>query len=396
MSIRKLFPEYPFIFRTPPKSKVRFGTRRLYVDLPWQVYHFLKLAMIKATEEDLSAIDIGKEWQKFLKENKNALTVNGKPFVTVFLCSPLSSTRPSLRMRIKWELFVEYLEIKASQLASEVEKDGEDIMKVYRDIWKNLLFIIGEVKPVEEKHLHLMRDDFRELLKKTGDFQQIEELLNLMQSLVDQLRRAEEESNVVSIGLYTSSVSMYIRQLHAALTETFNIPAAYLLLRNILEWFVKLVILLNVGRGINPNVYLYSMFFYEYEGCPKIYSLDRFKKKSIKKFLKILQEQSGETIYILEVLDKLQEKQVPSLGINRDLLRNFAQTYGLGGGNLIELYRACSTVIHNQPPLPFFSLLEIKFFKHFLKKFLITAEKLIEIAIPAVEARTSSLPYHTI
>ena len=69
MSLRELFPTYPLGLRTPPNSRIRFGTRNTYVDLPWQAYRFLAAAMNKAVETDLTAEELREEWQRFLREN---------------------------------------------------------------------------------------------------------------------------------------------------------------------------------------------------------------------------------------------------------------------------------------------------------------------------------------
>lgn len=69
-------------------------------------------------------------------------------------------------------------------------------------------------------------------------------------------------------------------------------------------------------------------------------------------------------------MGKFREKGIPLLKIDKSSLRNFCEKYGLEETKFYEIYSACSWIIHNQPPLPFFSLLEVKFFKYFLKRYL--------------------------
>jgi len=38
-------------------------------------------------------------------------------------------------------------------------------------------------------------------------------------------------------------------------------------------------------------------------------------------------------------------------------------------GKLAGIYSACSIIVHEQPPLPFYHLLETKFLKHLLKQY---------------------------
>jgi hypothetical protein len=43
LGVRDLYPKYPMQFVTPPGSRVRFGTRDAYVDVPWLVYRLYML-----------------------------------------------------------------------------------------------------------------------------------------------------------------------------------------------------------------------------------------------------------------------------------------------------------------------------------------------------------------
>jgi hypothetical protein len=135
------------------------------------------------------------------------------------------------------------------------------------------------------------------------------------------------------------------------------------------------------------NYFLSSMFFYEYETVKnpqkskkRRYSLEGFVIES-KKILKIISKIPTDQYYISQLVSKLREKHMPTLGINPKVLEDFSKEYDLDEADLSKLYSECSYVIHNQPPLPFFSLLEVKFFKHFLEKYLqsirLMAERLI-------------------
>ena len=62
------------------------------------------------------------------------------------------------------------------------------------------------------------------------------------------------------------------------------------------------------------------------------------------------------------------KKRFPKLGIRRETLEEFQRRYD-ADVSLKNYWSACSEVMHNQSPLPFFSLLEVKAFKHFLKKY---------------------------
>lgn len=118
VSLRELFPTYPLSLRTPLGSKIRFGTRRLYVDLPWVAYHFIMfLEMSKATEVDLTTEIVRKDWEEFLQNYKSLLTIDEKTFVTIYLRSIEFSEKKLLVLNVKWTLFVKYLEEKAKRVS---------------------------------------------------------------------------------------------------------------------------------------------------------------------------------------------------------------------------------------------------------------------------------------
>jgi len=398
MSLKEFFPTYPLSIKSPPKSRIKFGTRSLYVDLPWQPYYFLQIAMSKAVEAELTKEEVREEWHKFLQANKDSLTLRGKPFVSVSLRSTPFSEKDYLRLDVKWNLFIEYLEERAMRLLSEIEKrETESIMEVYREIWINFFSITGVIVPSKPAYFPSARERFRKLLKRTGDYFYIEALLDQFEGV---MARVEEvmKDKIPSIQLYITNLVMDIQHLRA-LIDVVDIPAAYLLLRNLLENFIKLFVYLKVGSSIDPNVVLYSMFLYEYEisGRGRVYSLNRFRDEWIRKFLKIFSAiPPDKTLDLLEFVSKLKEKQMPTLGVNSKVLKEFSEIYGLNEINLDKLYSACSSVIHNQPPLPFFSLLEVKFFKHFLEKYLQSfraiVEKLVDEKIELKRIQTPSSP----
>lgn len=399
--MKELFPVYPLILKSLPKTKIKFGTRWLYVDLPWQAYHFMQLIASKSLERDITAGEVKKEWDQFLSQHKDSLTLNGRPFISVYLKSAFG--KKFLGLRIKWWLFTECLEEKASSFIKKIEISGEKLMEVYREIWTNFFNVIGEMESPPPTYFPVAREKFRTLLKRTGDYSYIEELLNQFEKLITKINEILGDKNS-PVKLYTTNLLMDIRHLRVSV-EVANIPTAYLLLRNILESFVKFFVYLKVGKSIDRHLYtvLSSMFIYEYEavreyGLKKLrrYSLKGFIDEFVRKFSKVAKTISPD-MTLQEFISKLKEKQVPTLGINPQFLKEFSKKYNLNEANLDKLYSACSVVIHNQPPLPFFSLLEVKFFKHFLEKYIqsmrILTEKIINEKIKIKTIPTSFLLY---
>lgn len=400
MSLRELFPVYPLILKSPPRSRTKFGTRHLYVDLPWLAYYFMELGMRKAAEADLTTKVVRKEWKEFLQHYKTFLTLDGKPFVSVSLRPERFSGKKLFMLNVKWALFIKYLEKKAKSFMLDVESDGKNVMKVYKEIWVNFFSLRREVAPPEPAYFPSAHERFRKLLKRTGDYSYLRELLNQLENTVKLIGEAEKKK-IPSIQLYSINLRMDVQHLRT-LIDNVNIPAAYLLLRNVLENLIKLFVYLDIGKSFDPDLVLSTMFLYEYEtaGKPHLkkrrrYSLKKFKNEFAKKFLKIHNAfSSNEPLDLFELINKLKEKQISPLGVNPKLLKEFSDSYGLDGTNINELYSACSEVIHNQPPLPFFSLLELKFFKFFLEGYMhslrIIVEKLTNRKIQPREIHVSS------
>jgi len=370
MTLRELFPRYPLNLVTPRGSEIRFGTHKLYVDFPWQAWRFMILMMERSSEADLNAEEVKEEWQETLRNNN--LIFQDKPLASVYLWDAPFTHKKSLVLRVNWDLFLEYLEEKAQNFASEVERDGRNIVKLYREIWMNFFGVVGELKEAEAFYFH-KRGNFRKLLKRTGDYAYLEGLLIRFERTIRQIEEYVENKNIPNAKFYTTNFLMDIQHLRA-LIDVFSIPPAYLLMRNILENFIKFFVYLHIGEQLNAsNFVLGTMFLYEYEADKKQrrYSLDEFKREFIKKFLKIKETfSSDEELDISEVMSKFKEKGIPILGVNPKVLEDFSLNYSLTETNLDKLYSACSEVIHNQPPLPFFSLLEVKFFKHVLGKYI--------------------------
>jgi len=384
MTLRELFPRYPLILKTPPRSRIKFGTHRLYVDFPWQTCHFMAKEMEMSAEADLTAEGVSRKWHNFLQDNKQFLIFQNKPLASAYLWDAPFTHKKSLVLRIKWDFFLEYLEEKAQNFTLEVEKDGKSIRKLYMEIWLNFFSLVGELEAPESFYFH-ERENFMKLLKRTGDYSYLEVLLTRFESTIHQIEDYAKNKDIPVAQLYTANFIMDIQHLHA-LIDVLSIPPAYLLMRNILENLVKFSVYLNMGKSINePNLVLSAMFLYEYEADKeqRRYSLGKFKSEFIKKFLKIKDTFfTDEALDISEVVRKFKEKGIPILGVNPKVLEEFSVNYGSNKPNLVILYSACSEVIHNQPPLPFFSLLEVKFFKHFLGKYIKTlqviAEKIID------------------
>lgn len=238
MSLKQLFPVYPLILVSPPKSGIKFGTRSIYVDFPHQTYLFMQLMMGKTTKADMTTEEVREEWLRFLQEHKRFLIFREKPLASVYLRRNKFSGKKFFVLNVRWDLFIEYLEEKASGFVSDLENDGKNVMKVYREIWTNFFSIRGEMTPPEPRYFPPTRERFRKLLKRTGDYSYVIGLLDQFEDMT-KLMGEKIKNEVPSIQLYITNLIMDIQHLHT-LVDIVDIPATYLLLRNLLENFIKL------------------------------------------------------------------------------------------------------------------------------------------------------------
>jgi hypothetical protein len=100
----------------------------------------------------------------------------------------------------------------------------------------------------------------------------------------------------------------------------------------------------------------------------KCYSIKSLKKDYGKELSAALQAIPPDDVnWEGKVFQEIARRQCPKLCIKFITFKEFRESYNV---DLFENYwSACSEIIHNQSPLPFFSLLEVKAYKHFLKKY---------------------------
>lgn len=110
---------------------------------------------------------------------------------------------------------------------------------------------------------------------------------------------------------------MSVQHLHA-LIDVLNVPAAYLMLRNILEDLVELLVYLDVARSFDSNLVLSVIFLYDYESTAKRrrYSLKKFRREFVKKLLRTgIDSESEQPLSADEYVNRFRKRNVPILGV---------------------------------------------------------------------------------
>ncbi len=382
MRLSKLFPTYSIqiTFRERDKAgrKIRIRPAQIYVDVPQQIYSFIVSICSEMFERNISADEFKRRWKDFVAREKS-ICLDGKPLVRLHLIDNSISNTRTISLRINWDVFFEYLERKSEHWIAQIEKDGKMIKDAYNEILANFYFSTGghlrllKIKEDKLKQTYGRNfENFRKILLYAGDYYEIKFYLERLLELIARLEDTFYEENEASV-YFTSQLKMWWYGLLSAF-EILSIPACYFHLRNILELLIKLIIYQKIAESFKENREIVLMLLFEGErikaGGKSIYKHDDLKNWEIEinkalnrilsKPLEELQEDWENKVLILK--DKC-------LNLTRKSIEIICKEYNLQA-NLKNLWTACSEIIHNQPPLPFYSLLEIKIFKHFLKYYI--------------------------
>jgi hypothetical protein len=381
-----LYPAYgvSLVVRSEKGRRIRLRPSKIFVDMPWIVYSFAGYIVNKIAEADVSAKEVKDLWNEVVEKNKELLTVDGKPYVTVGLKK--HSFSPNLvivQIRVNWRKFFEFYERVSEDEASKIIKNGSYIREIYNDIIFNTLWSASikafEIKFTLTERLLL---NFVKVLKYSGDYYQVEEILNNILSVIDKLHQQLSEK-YCNWELFTWQLKSDWIKLHES-WERIDIPACYFYLRNVLELFLKIALykflLSNFSFQKNIEEVLIRVLF-EAERTKKLLVIRKKEDYSTWKqnFLRVLTKVADKISNLLSITNEIEkEKQYRRLieKLNRfcpsisSKLIEFIKDDLKVESSVESLWTICSEIIHNQPPLPFYSLYEIKIFKRVLKYYL--------------------------
>lgn len=394
MNFSKLFPKYPiqmyFKERDKTGKKIKIKPTQAYVDFPLKIYFFAISLCSEMLQREVSANEFRRKWKDFVAKEKDTC-VDGKPIVRLLLLDNPNSRTVSLRMN--WNVFFDYLERKSKEHIAQIEKNGRMIKDAYNEILSNFYTSTGEherfimIKKEEFKQQYERNfENFKKILIYTSDYDEIRYLLERILELIGRIENVFYRKNKIS-AYFTSQIKMSVFGPLSAF-EILSIPACYFYLRNILEFLIKLVIYEKIAENFNRDREnaLKLLFWGERikTGGKGIYSLDDLKKwerevnRALLRIISQPQQEWERKIHVLE--DKL-------FGLTGKSIEIICREYRLQG-NLKNLWTACSEVVHNQHPLPFYSLLEVKIFKQFLKYYVEELKKAFFQYVPLTDIST--------
>jgi hypothetical protein len=364
MNLSKIFPTYPIQIISPKGGNVRIASRKVYVDFPYVYWIFINDIAYKISWSKNPQEIFQRELEIFNsdEEVKKIIIFNNIPLGVISLVTSLFATKSLLKLKVNWPIFFQYLENKAEELISKVEIDGSNIREIYNEIMNNYFKLVPFVPNPEMARLNIYQlENFKKLLRLLREDQDIQRsLLTLKQAI----RSIIETIEIEGMELWALQLESDFSGVETCL-ENMDILSCYFYLRNALENLIKLIVYSDIARNFNISQgMLQVFFFYDKVAKERCYNIQQLKSKYMKRITKYLEstlETSLEKIYLMMI-----EKQFPRLSINRQTLEEFENTYNV---SIKNYWSACSEIIHNQSPLPFFSLLEVKSFKHFLKRY---------------------------
>ena len=379
--IKENYPLYPLIAKIPRKLSVRIGSRNFYVDVPFRVYQFMIMQVMKVTNGvEVTKESIKVEWMKLIQDYKDELTVNGKPIATVYLTYQPFAGSSFLILKIYWSRLIEYLELKAREVLNNLMSRGGDAAKeFYKKLWLNFFMIGGRIVVPHEEFITFQAEKVRRLLEVIGDYQELNEAVDKLIRAIDELSSLKKY--VRSVEPYVASLAFHVQHLRKDV-ELVNSQQAFLHLRTILEHLVRLTVYLDAGIKLgSPDIILFFTYVNEYETKRYTYSIANFMKELHSKYKRTLRRcgRTGDA----ELLNKLEEMQVPRLMVSSRTVEEFADVYGLSTikKELSNTYSACSWVVHNRPGLPYYSVLELKLLKLFMKRYVDLATEIVDLIV---------------
>jgi hypothetical protein len=377
MGFSEIFPSYPIQIISPRGGNVKIASRKVYVDFPYVYWNFIGDVAYKISKSK----DPQKVFQRELEifnsdeEIRKIITLNNVPLGTISLITTPFTTKLLLKLRVNWPVFLQYLENKAQELISKIEVDGSNIREVYNEIINNYFKLAHIVPNPQTARFNIYQlENFKKLVRQLQEEQDIRHSLLILKRAIS----VAETMKLEGIELWALQLEADFSGVEMCL-ESMDILSCYFYLRNALENLIKLIVYSDIARNFNTcQGMLQVFFFYDKLAKERCYSIQQLKSKYVKRITSYLEstpEMNLEKIYLMII-----EKQFPKLSINSHTLEEFESTYNV---SIKNYWSACSEVIHNQSPLPFFSLLEVESFKHFLRHY---SERFISVIkiIPSI------------
>lgn len=296
LGFRYLYPKYPLQLVVPKGSEVRFGTRDVFVDVPAEIY--VLYALERAYRDGSSkGRKVSRKYIKSFGAELNKRLGKYSGLYRVIYCS---RKRPYVRLLIRWDKLIEYLNDKVSSYAGMIrQRDGKGAVRAVRDLYwgeiiGNYLRLIsyggcllcsrralindhnqgtgagfrlgsGSSLSCSGEGLAYQRQCFRRILMRLGELEDLrglkEELVGVANAVLNELVRRCRQLNNSSLTevcinycwALADLMALDINNLFTALSDDIDTNEAMLHLRRSIERFVRLLMLCKELKGIRRD-----------------------------------------------------------------------------------------------------------------------------------------------
>ena len=127
--------------RTPPNSKIKVGSRRLYLDVDPSIYYFIARVVIDMNNDRM--VNISTEWRKELANNKN-LVIGKRAIYKVFSKKNWQNDVFQIEYTVDWNLLLRRLETKSKDIIRNLKHNPNIGMGIlYDELASNFMNLKG-------------------------------------------------------------------------------------------------------------------------------------------------------------------------------------------------------------------------------------------------------------
>lgn len=359
--------------RTPPKSKVKIGSRKLYLDADPSVYYFI--AKVVKDINNGKGVNVKTEWKKELRINKN-LCIGKRAVFSVFSKKPWQNDSSQIDYSVNWNLLLRSLEIKSRGIVENLKRNPNIGLGILYD---ELASKYVKFKSLANSYVSV-KDNAKQILgiRQTSDWKELEQAITRVSELFYEIETRFPTDSFFELQgrLYRYARDLDFNGLYYTLRETLDRIFPILFILAILKKQ-------NIGNRSSSTL-LYLLYLN--------YTLREYWKNSGQKPKRINIDNKNFDNVSKEFSDSVanynlfntngslnfdqwnkaienNDFRLPLVDIDSKGFSVLSTILGINlktKGGLKRVYEVCSSSVHNLLSFPFIFFLEVKVAKHFI------------------------------
>ena len=370
MKLSERFPLHPLSLVSPPQSKVKIASRKIYVDVSPDLYLFV-MDMVRKINEG-SKVDVQNEWTSYSKSLQSRLMLGARSIYSVSLSTSWHSGKSHILHRVNWSLLDRQLENNAKETVRDLKRNPNvGLGLLYDALALNYIKALSVARWDSKRNLSRKKTGLRD----TVDWKTLEEKVRAIREVCIELEKQFPTNSFFEL---SNRLYKYIYEL--------DFKGFFLTLREILDRILPLLLLrsfISVKR-VSPRLMVPYYFIYlNYlldkgwrnrkagQRRPSLANGELLKAsesfaQAVNSFNLIRKDQSFDSAN----LEKAFQSKSFWLPVFKTEAKSFTILINESGVSVKEknglqrLYEICSSSVHNILSLPFISLLELKVVKH--------------------------------